>query len=343
MAGSLTDEDYMKLSIIVPVYNVEEYIEKCIDSLVEINCEDFEIICVNDGSTDNSLEKLEKYKRKYPDLVKVYTKLNGGLSEARNYGLKNALGRYVGFVDSDDWVNPEVYSSMLEKAERENADVVIADYMEIYPDRNVEKRDMQIGNRFVYEATVCNKIFKSDLFDNIKFPVGLWYEDNAVTYKLLFLAEKITKVDRIMYYYRRNRKGSIMSSQKNPKIYDMEGIAVSLTAFFSNQVLSPQDKEDIEYLFIRNVVFRQLPKIVLLEFPHILTIKNKIKKQYEILEKSYPEWYQNRLLVNDDTKYFYGKIGKHHVKKLILFKKSLFLLLVISLSERLKRKNEITL
>ncbi|WP_276950303.1 glycosyltransferase family 2 protein [Acetatifactor muris] len=330
----------MKLSIIVPVYNVEEYIDKCMDSLVKINCEDFEIICVNDGSTDNSLEKLEKYKKGYPDLVKVYTKHNGGLSEARNYGLKNASGSYIGFVDSDDWVNPEVYSFMLERAEREDADIAIADYMEIYPDKNIEKRDVQIGNKFVYEATVCNKIFKKNLFKNIRFPVGLWYEDNAVTYKLLFLAEKIIKVNRVMYYYRRNRKGSIMTSQKNPKIYDMEGVAASLTAFFSIQVLSPQDKEDIEYLFIRNVVFRQLPKIVLLEFPHILTIKNKIKNQYKILEKSYPEWYQNRLLINDDTKYFYGKIGKNHIKKLVLFKKSLFLLLVVGLYGRLKRKNE---
>lgn len=328
----------MKLSIIVPVYNVEEYIDKCIDSLVRISCDDFEIICVNDGSTDNSLGKLEEYNRNYPDLVKVYTKTNGGLSEARNYGVKLATGKYIGFVDSDDWVNSEVYSYMLEKAEREAADVVIANYMEMYPDKNVEKRDTQIGNRFVYEATVCNKIFKRDLFDNIRFPVGLWYEDNAVTYKLLFLAEKIIKLDKVMYYYRRNRRGSIMSSQKNPKIYDMEGIAASLSAFFANQILSPQDKEDIEYLFIRNVVFRQIPKIVQFEFPNILSIKRKIKKQYEILERVYPEWYHNRLLVKDETKYFYGKIGKNHVKKLILFKKSLSLLLMVSIYGRLKKR-----
>lgn len=116
-----------KISIIVPVYNVEKNLKKCIDSLINQDFKDIEIILVNDGSTDNSLSICEQYKLK-DDRIRLFNKENGGVSSARNIGIQQSRGEFIGFVDSDDWIEPQMFSSMYTKAKLENADVILCNY-----------------------------------------------------------------------------------------------------------------------------------------------------------------------------------------------------------------------
>ena len=315
----------MKISIVVPVYNVQEYLPKCLDSLINQKYDDFEIVCVDDGSNDNSLQVLKSYEEKYGDILKVYTKENGGLADTRNYGIDKSNGDYVGFVDSDDWVDCNMFKDMMDIAILKSADIVVCDYTEVYESEERLIRDNNDGNKILYESLVCNKIFKKELFQRgkIKFPIGLWYEDNATTYKLLFLAENVQKVDKSYYFYRRTRPNSIMNSQNSPKIYDMWDIANDLAEFFKKYNKSKEEEAQIEYIFIRNILFRQIPKIVKFELPNLFRVKKQLKQHYSLLEKYYPKWYENEILKKDENRYFFNKIGKNHVKKIFKFKKSL--------------------
>ena len=126
-----------KVSVIVPVYNVEEYLERCLDSLVNQTLKDIEIIIVNDGSTDGSKEIIQKYLNKYKNIVYL-EKENGGLSSARNYGIPYAKGEYIGFVDSDDYVEITMYENMYNKAIEEKSDMVECDFIWEYPNKKRE-------------------------------------------------------------------------------------------------------------------------------------------------------------------------------------------------------------
>lgn len=315
----------MKISIIVPVYNVENYLVKCLDSLVNQTYENIEILCVNDGSTDNSLLILSEYAKKYPAIIRVLNKKNGGLADARNYGLDNATGEYIGFVDSDDWVHLSMYENMLKKALVKSAEIVVCDYTEVYNEKQVLVKDENGGYKILYESLVCNKLFKKSLFEDpkVRFPLGLWYEDNATTYKLLFLANKVEKEDKSYYFYRRTRPNSIMNSQNSSRIYDMNSIGKELYKFFSNYELNEDIRQQVEYIFIKNIFFRQVPKILKYEFPNVINMKKKMKEHFRNLENYFPRWYENKIFIEDKDRYFYNKIGKSHVKKIQGFKKSL--------------------
>lgn len=204
-----------KVSVIVPVYNVEKYLEKCLDSLVHQTLDAYEVIVVNDGSPDNSQEIIDKYAEKYPEIICAYKKENGGLGDARNFGLERARGEYVGFVDSDDWVDAKMFSAMYDFAKTENNDVVICDFIEIndgWKQGHVSKgyrgdesqypidKYMFIMNS-INPATACNKIYRRELFMVQNFPAQ-WYEDIATTPILLSYANKIGYLPLALYYYR---------------------------------------------------------------------------------------------------------------------------------------------
>ena len=139
----------VKVSVIVPVYNVEKYLERCLLSLVNQSLQDIEIIVVNDGSPDNSQTIIDKFASEYKN-VKSYIKENGGLSDARNYGTKKAVGEYIAFVDSDDYVSEQMYEQMYQKAKEGDFDLVVCDLNYIYPDK--------IINIIIYLIRRCQPI-----------------------------------------------------------------------------------------------------------------------------------------------------------------------------------------
>jgi len=205
----------MKVSIIVPVYNTEKYLAKTLDSLVNQTLDSYEIIVVNDGSNDGSQEIIDQYMEQYPNLIHAYYKENGGLGSARNYGLQYAKGQYIGFVDSDDWVDNKMYQSLYQKAIEEKCDVVLCDFTSIYdgwktgwcskgyrgPNDCPTKEEYMLY--CLDPATACNKLFKKELFYCAKFREG-WYEDVATTPILLSYSQKIGYLPIQLYYYRQH-------------------------------------------------------------------------------------------------------------------------------------------
>ena len=124
-----------KVNIIVPIYNAEKYLRETLDSLTAQTLKDIEILCINDGSTDNSLFILEEYEVKFPNLIKIYSKANGGIADARNFGLSKVSSPYFGFLDSDDTVEPNTFETLYNKAIEEESDVVFSDFYWSYPDK----------------------------------------------------------------------------------------------------------------------------------------------------------------------------------------------------------------
>ena len=173
----------VKVSIIVPIYKVEKYLKRCLESLVSQTFQEIEIICVNDGSPDQSQKIVDEYVEKYPHLVKGYLKENGGLSDARNYGLNLASGDYVAFIDSDDWVEPEMIEKMYRAAREQEADLVICDFVMDWETK--EKESLYISgirqestdfmrNVLLSGPSAWNKLYKKDLFlkTDIRYPKG---------------------------------------------------------------------------------------------------------------------------------------------------------------------------
>lgn len=208
------------LSIIVPVYNTEKFIEKCLNSILKNIPENTEVLIINDGSPDNAEYIIKKFQKRYPDVVKYHKKPNGGLSDAKNFGLSKAVGKYITFVDSDDYVDPNMHKEMLTLALKEDADVVYCDVEQVFEDGHTIyshctnfKRDTDYFKLIdaPLMAASWNKLIKRHFYDDINFPVGLNNEDVAVTPIMLAKAKKIFKIDKPFYKYFQ-RSGSIQNS-----------------------------------------------------------------------------------------------------------------------------------
>lgn len=207
-------ENEKLISIIVPVYNVQEYITKCIESLINQTYKNIEIILVDDGSTDNSGNICDEYKKKDKRVIVVH-KLNGGVGSARNKGLDSVRGEYIAFVDPDDYVDEKMIERMYTNINKENADISIISCCYVY-DTKIEypKKDNQYlvmdteeafikMNSFVYYGVgLVDKLFKRSLFNGLRFPNINSGEDWYVIYKVFDKANKVVYDSKVMYYYR---------------------------------------------------------------------------------------------------------------------------------------------
>lgn len=209
------------ISVVVPVYNVEKYLDKCIDSLVSQTYENLEIILIDDGSKDKSAKICDKWKDN-DSRIKVIHKENGGLSEARNVGIDYAQGEYIAFIDSDDWVDKNFIKYLHEKLEKYNADIAASTIIKTYKDYNEIQPINREKIRFTSEealdtllsgrdfcAVAWNKLYKKNVIGNIRFPIGKIHEDEFFSYKVIANANTLVLVTEAIYYYRQ-RSGSIM-------------------------------------------------------------------------------------------------------------------------------------
>lgn len=220
-------QNNVDLSIIIPVYGTEKYLRKCLDSILKSLPLHTEVIIINDGTKDNSEEIILEYKEKFSDLITYYKKENGGLSHTKNYGLERANGKYITFVDSDDFVEDGMHANMLSVALENNADIVYCDVDEVFEDGRILKvnctnltRDTDFFKALdtPLMAASWNKIVKKELFNNLTYPVGLNNEDIAVTPILFARANIIVKINKPYYKYLQ-RTGSIQNSGFNSKRY----------------------------------------------------------------------------------------------------------------------------
>ena len=159
----------IKVSVIVPVYNVEKFIDKCLNSLVKQSLKEIEIIVVNDGSPDNSQKIIDKYVKKYPEKVQSFIKENGGQGSARNIGIVKAKGEYISFVDSDDWLDLDALEKMYSLAKKDNSDIVICDMVDHYANYTIYHNCTKYNSVFEVTPSACNKIFKKELIKDFRF------------------------------------------------------------------------------------------------------------------------------------------------------------------------------
>ena len=219
------------ISVIVPVYNVEKYLSKCIDSIIAQTYTNLEILLVDDGAKDSSGAICDEYAQR-DSRIRVIHKENGGLSDARNRGIEEARGEYLGFIDSDDYIDPDMYEVLYETLTKHDADMSMCGVYELYDGQEARQVDkisdfsctpeeamkIVIDGQINY-AYAVNKLYKRELFDEIRYPVGKIIEDAFV---ILFLLEKTKKValtDARKYYYF-HRENSITSRTFSKKHYD---------------------------------------------------------------------------------------------------------------------------
>ena len=226
------------ISIIVPVYNAEKYLEKCLVSLLNQTLKNIEIIVVNDGSTDKSLEialKLSKSDQR----IKIYTQSNGGASRARNLGIKMSSGKYLGFVDADDYIKPEMFEHLLNLCENNDCDMSICGWYVVDGD-NVRKShfnsklkimtteeaiDMLLDH-FSFDNFSCNKLFKKKLFNDVEYPNGIIFEDLLVIYKLINNSKKIAADSTPLYYYVQHNNSITNNLQKHLNVTAFESFVI---------------------------------------------------------------------------------------------------------------------
>ena len=239
------------ISIIVPIYNVEQYLEECINSIINQTYKNLEIILVDDGSTDNSSKKCDEWKKK-DKRIKVIHKQNGGLSDARNVGIINSSGSYLTFIDSDDTVNIHMIEVQYKNLIEYNADISICDYV-IYTDgkRTINYREEVSNNKIVTSEGIDifnnlfnekmpittlshNKLFKKEIFEKVRFPKGRVHEDVFTIHHILGEAKKIVYSEAKTYYYRCCRKGSITSTFSVKELDGLEGLKDRMNYFNDN-------------------------------------------------------------------------------------------------------------
>lgn len=205
--------DYKKISIIIPVYNAELYLKKCIDSVINQTYQNLEIILINDGSRDRSSKICLEYARKDNRIIFIDFKKNRGQSYARNVGIKKSNGYYLGFVDSDDWIDLSMYTYLINLIQTTNSDIAKIENLKVSKEKVNQKykkekitiyKNGQILKRFLLDDdyTLCNKIYKRSLFKNIEFETGIIYEDMIPLYKIMKKCQTMAKSNQIKYFYR---------------------------------------------------------------------------------------------------------------------------------------------
>ena len=242
----------MLFSIIIPIYNVEKYLNLCLDSVLAQEFADYEIILVDDGSTDNSPAICDEYAEKYSQ-IKVIHKTNGGLSDARNFGIKEAQGDYLMFLDSDDfWNGRNVLSELHNIIVERNPDIIIHELSSFYDlgkivPRKFKNKDIQnfsfdfkrdlkkLVDNDVYYATACNKIIRTSIVkkNEIEFPKGKVHEDVAWCANIIPYIRSYALYSNPFYYYRKERQGSLTIKVKPKNIIDLIDILSEREIFLS--------------------------------------------------------------------------------------------------------------
>ncbi|HAX74226.1 MAG TPA: hypothetical protein DCY20_11950, partial [Firmicutes bacterium] len=253
--------DTCKISIIVPVYNGAAYIEKCLDSLVNQTLADIEIIIVNDGSVDHTIEKITPYLNAYPQRVKLINIANSGQGVARNIGVQYASGEYLAFVDSDDYLDLTMYEKLYACAILNQYDLVVCPYYRVNEYGEILNTEMMYYENIIHlNTSPWNKLFKRDVWlsANIKFAEKLWYEDVLAIYEFAFCASAIGFFNEPLYYYV-FRSNSSVNIYKD-KVCDIFLVLDELYEFLlKNQCLDTKSDE-IEAIYILHGIFGHLSR-----------------------------------------------------------------------------------
>ena len=299
-----------KVSAIVPVYNAEKYLDQCISSIANQTLEDIEIIAVNDGSIDNSLNVLDNLSLKYKGKLKVIDKDNSGVGAARNVGIENATGEFIKFVDADDYLQLSILEKMYELAKEHNVKLVRGNYQTIIGPFKLEDKcsfsninesrivNVQEEKDYIVSETpgIGNKLIHRDLIGDLRFPEKTKWEDLAIMPVVVASSEKLFHMNEPVYNYRVNMNTTIKDFiNKIPNILDIIRCAQMIEDDMTKRNLNEEYKEQIESLYVLHTLFRVENAMMWINFPK----KDKkivISSLLGILDMKYPNWMENNVV-----------------------------------------------
>ncbi len=308
----------IKISVIVPVYNVEQYLPKCLDSLVNQTLKEIEILVVNDGSPDNSQQIIDEYAARYPQKIRPFVKENGGLSDARNYGVKRATGEYIAFVDSDDYVDLDMFEQMYQKAISTGAQVVCCPLSHEYENKtrktfydqdlfgkNVRQSPeiLSYGNSYAH-----NKIYQRAFWqeNDFQFPLRQWFEDSYLIYNVMLAANQVELVNIPFMHYVRFREDSI-TNQFDMRVFDIFKSVESIVTYYKEHDAFDALAEELEYICLRHVTARIK---LLRKAPDRETGLRYIHEMIEQLDRYFPKWRKNRYLKTSGKASLHKKLSR---------------------------------
>ncbi|MDO5292477.1 MAG: glycosyltransferase [bacterium] len=287
----------IKVSVIVPVYNVEPYLKRCLESLVNQTLKEIEIVVVNDGSTDQSGKIAKAYADKY-EKIKYYEKKNGGLSDARNYGLQFVTGEYLGYVDSDDFVDDTMYELLYHKAKEDDSDIVECNLRHTYK----EYEDIEIGKKIQDKkellmfgrSVVWNKIYRTDWLKEtkVKFHKSVYYEDIEFYLKLIPYLTCYSYIDEASIHY--VQRSSSINNQSSSKTLDILKVLTSIYEYYRSHGFLEDYKDALEFFYTRILLCSS--------FKRMCRIKDRkqradaLNQSIGLLYSTFPDWKKNKTL-----------------------------------------------
>lgn len=290
-----------EVSVIIPVYNLSRWIEKCVRSVLEQTVSNIEIIVVDDGSKDDSYEIVKGIQEEHPEKIILLSQENSGQAAARNRALDTACGKYIVFVDGDDYIEPTYIQCLLEKIENENLDCVVCGYERVDEHGNVIQRVCPDTSNEMYQMkflAACSKIFRLSYLreKNIRFPEGKLYEDVSFSWQVMFLSNKIGVIDCVGYKYLM-REGS--SSNSKVRIEKVPFEENSLTI---QKIMSEIDEHKKE-LFIYSILTQYAYLVFVLPRKNSLNIVKEMSKRLaQDLKENIPTYWKNSYIKATVTK-----------------------------------------
>lgn len=333
--------DNIDVSIIVPVYNMENYLDRCLKSLVNQTLKKIEIICINDCSTDNSLEILKEYKKKYKNKIKIIdSKVNLKQGGARNLGIRESVGKYIGFVDSDDWVELDMFEKLISKAKTNESTIVYCDYYETLSEKgpcykmNRLKHIKGIKNiqdikkkLLASPCSIWSGIYSRDLFVNndLYFPEKIFYEDNYLVPLLVIHSKYIYKVDEPLLFY---FKGNISTTRgfNSEKFLDRIKISELLLEKLKKEKLLKEYEKELEFylteIYLINTSIGFLRNFYPIKLREIYYLKEKIKEVFPDYKKN--KYYKEKCKQNFLYSYYNKFLNFPKILYCLYFTKSYF-------------------
>lgn len=285
----------IKVSVIVPAYNVEKYIETCLDSIINQTLKEIEIIIINDGSTDSTKSKIENYQKQYPNITAIH-KENEGQGKARNMGIEIACGEFVTFVDADDTINENMLKKMYQEVTTKQADVAVCDYYEIIQDQTIRKKAIPQKTEdfkkdyIVSIAGPCNKLIRTSLLKqhNLRFLETGIYEDIAMIPLVGVYANNIRYLEEPYYNYYIREGSTMRQNEFNEKLLSIYNVMETLEKGFRKSGHYEEFKEELEYIYIRHLLYAGTGRF--LEYEEGI---KQIPKIVSIIKNQYPNWRKN--------------------------------------------------
>ncbi len=288
------------ISIIIPVYNSEKFIADGIESVLKQTHKSFEIICVNDGSTDNSEKIIKKYVERYPEKIKLINQKNQGTGFARNTGIENASGEYIGFLDSDDTLDSEMFKKLYKNAKKYDSDVVVGGMQRIDEETNkilcedmvnhkykcLDVNQENINELLFINPGPCNKIHKREIFNKVRFSKIPVVDDLHLMLRYLPTISRVSYVPEIIYYYR-VRRTSLSNTLEYNTFQELKGVMLNLKNNYKNENVP---EYFIEYLDKMAFIHLGISLLTKLAYRDDINMRKEIRKTKQYLDENFKYW-----------------------------------------------------